>query len=144
MVRWKKWWENDIRCIIGWNVTWNIHLSSKMVKNDVKIVNRWKTGEKWAKKFKLGFLSGAMHTQERPYICKIMHAYIERILHTHKLKNRYACKSINPGYVRKKLSTHARMNTEGCSLTFSNFSQPKLNQNMFLPPRVSRFHLNPS
>ena len=31
----------------------------------------------------------AMHTQERPCVRRILHIYVESILHMHKLKNRY-------------------------------------------------------
>ena len=41
----------------------------------------------------------------------------------------------------KPKSTHAGTNTEGCSSTSPNFSQPK---HVPPPTRVSVFHLNPS
>ena len=93
----------------------------------------------------LGILLGTMRTQERPCIRRILHAYAERILRTHKLKNRYTharidlhthesrlCKQ-EQVYACKLDSTHTRTNTEGCSSIFFKFSQPKLNINMFLP-----------
>ena len=39
-----------------------------MVKDDVKIANIWKTSEKWAKLFKLGFLPSATRMQEQAYV----------------------------------------------------------------------------
>ena len=60
MIRRKEWWEIDIGFTIGWNMTWDIQLSEKMVKDDVRIANRWKTDEKWAKMPKLRFLPSAM------------------------------------------------------------------------------------
>ena len=145
MIRWREWWESDIGYIIGWNVTWDIQLSEKIVKDDVKIANRWKICEKGAQMFKLGFLLGTMRTQERPCVCKIHHVYAEKILWMHKLKNKYTNARIDlcshesrlrtweQVYAHKPEFAHARTSTEGCSSTFSNFSQPKLNLDIFLP-----------
>ena len=47
----------------------------------------------------LGFLPHAMRMQERPCVHKILHAYVERILCMHKLKNKYT-------YARIDLYTH--------------------------------------
>ena len=102
---------------------------------------------------KLGFLCGAMRMQERACVCGILHAYAERILRTHKPKNKYthARTSLRTRKHRLRMqeqvrshkpkSTHAGTNTEGCSSTSPNFSQPK---HVPTPPKVSGFHLNPS
>lgn len=39
-----------------------MQLSAKMKKDDVKIVNKWKKDEKWAKMPKLGNLPSVMRT----------------------------------------------------------------------------------
>ena len=150
IIRRKELWENDIGCIMGWNMTWDIHLSSKMVKGDVKIANKWKTGDKGAKIFKLGFLSGAMCTQERPCFHRILHMYAERILCMHKLKNKYTHWRTSLHTHEFKLQTQARF----CSRknkhrrlffnifqVFSTKTQPKC---VPTPHRVSGFYLNPS
>ena len=49
LIMWTKWWKCDIGCTIEWNVTWDIQLGAKVVKNDVKMPNRWENSEKWAK-----------------------------------------------------------------------------------------------
>ena len=83
---------------------------------------------------KLGFLLGAMCMHEQACVCKILHAYVVWNLCAHKLKNRYmhARTSLRTHESRLRRQeqvclhrpefAHARMNTEGCSLTFSSFS----------------------
>ena len=94
---------------------------------------------------KLGFLPSTMHRQERPYVHRILYTYAERILLMHKLKNRYThartslriheyrLHAQEHVYARRPEPAHIGTNIEGCSLTFTKFSQPKLNLNMFLP-----------
>ena len=101
--------------------------------------------KKGAKMPKLGFLPGAMRAQEGSCVRKKLHAYVGWNLHVYKLKNRYMHARTSLRTHKYRLSTqehvcackpepaHARMNTEGCSSTFSKFSQSKLNLNMFLP-----------
>ena len=94
---------------------------------------------------KLRFLPSAMHTQDRACVRRVLHAYVGWDLRKHKLKNRYMHARISLHMHQSRLHTQEQvcacrpkptyvgMNTEGCSLTFFKFSQPKLNQNMFLP-----------
>ena len=103
----------------------------------------------------LRILFSTMRTQERPCIRRILHAYSERILRTHKLKNRYTHGRIDLRTHESRLcnqeqvyacrldSMPTRTNTEGCSSIFFKFSNPKLNKHVPTPPRVSGFHLNP-
>ena len=55
----------------------------------IKLLANEKMDEKGAKIPKLGFLLGAMRTQERPYVRKILHAYVGWNLRMNKLKNIY-------------------------------------------------------
>ena len=87
---------------------------------------------------KLSFLPSTMHVQEKSCVHRILHAYVGWNPHAHELRidtstQEQACVRISTGYTRKNMSRHAGTNTEGCSLTFSNFSHPKLNINLFLP-----------
>ena len=86
----------------------------KMVKNDVKITNRWKTYE-GVQMPKLGFLPSTMHMLERGCVCKILHACTDGTCallswKTDTCTQEQACVRMNIGCECKNMSTHALLN----------------------------------
>ena len=150
MIRRKEWWENNIGFTIGWNMTLDIQLSAKMVKDDVRIANRWKTYEKGARMPKLGFFPGTMHVQERYCVRKVLHAYAGWNLCEHKLKNRYTSvrTSLYTHEYRLHAQEHVYAHRNEHRRVFFNILKlcPFKTQPKHVPthPKVSGLHLNPS
>ena len=141
-------------------MTWDIQLVAKMVRNDVKIANRWRIDEKGVEIPKLGFLLDAMPAQEWGCVCRIPHACVGWNLRAYELKNRHTrvrtslcmheCICMNPGYARKNTPMHVGLNLRTQEQTqkvvlrhFQFFSTKTHPKHVPTPSKVSDFHLNP-